>query len=87
MTVVIPCHLGLHARCAMKIVPFMKQFRSDIQIRKGSAVVDGKSIIGLMSLGASYGTRLEVEVMGMDAEMAQAAIEAFFNESNYCADH
>ncbi len=86
-TIEIPCRLGVHARCAARIIPFMKQFKSEIRVRKGSMAVDGKSIVGLMSLGAAYKTRLEFEIVGVDAELAQKAIEAFFHESNYCADH
>ncbi|MDD5217167.1 MAG: HPr family phosphocarrier protein [Candidatus Omnitrophica bacterium] len=87
ISVIIPCHLGIHARCAARIIPFLMQFESEIRVRKGSQVVNGKSILGLMSLGAFYKSKLEFEIVGADAESAQEAIEAFFKEANYCADH
>ncbi len=66
--------LGLHARPAMSFVDTANGFDSDIQVRKGDQVVDGKSIMQMMMLAATKGTELEVEAAGPDAADAIAAL-------------
>ncbi|MBI4115184.1 MAG: HPr family phosphocarrier protein [Candidatus Omnitrophica bacterium] len=84
--VTMPCQLGLHARTATRFILFAKQFSSDIRIRKGRLSVDGKSILGLLLLGATWKSKLVVEVEGDDAEMAIQAIETYFLMRENCAD-
>ncbi|MFM7141990.1 MAG: HPr family phosphocarrier protein [Alphaproteobacteria bacterium] len=77
--------LGLHARAAAQLVGLTAGFKSEVTILKDDQSVNGKSIMGLMMLGASQGTDIEVEAEGEDAEQALdaigALIEARFNES------
>ena len=68
---------GLHARPASNFVKMLSRFESDVTVRKGSERVDGKSIMGLMTLAANHGAMLEVEVSGPDAEQAMREIEMF----------
>ncbi len=72
LTIINP--LGLHARPAMSFVDTANGFDSDIQVRKGDQVVDGKSIMQMMMLAATKGTELEVEAVGPDAADALAAL-------------
>ncbi|MEO5573480.1 MAG: HPr family phosphocarrier protein [Gammaproteobacteria bacterium] len=58
--------LGLHARAAAKFVTLAAQFDSDIQLARGQQQVNGKSIMGVMMLAASLGTRLEIIASGTD---------------------
>lgn len=67
--------LGLHARAAAKFVQTASRFKSDIKIRKDGEEVDGKSILGILLLAASQGTRLVVAVSGEDETEAFAAVE------------
>jgi phosphocarrier protein len=85
-TVVVQCRLGLHLRSAARFIEFAKQFRSTIQMQRGAIVVDGKSILGLLLLGASWGTTLQVEARGDDADRAIEAIAAHFKNRIACAD-
>ncbi|MEO7558530.1 MAG: HPr family phosphocarrier protein [Gammaproteobacteria bacterium] len=62
--------LGLHARAAAKFVTLAAQFTSDIQLARGRQQVSGKSIMGVMMLAASQGTRLVIIAHGMDARAA-----------------
>lgn len=77
--------LGLHARAAAQLVGLAAGFKSEVTILKDDQSVNGKSIMGLMMLGASQGTDIEVEAEGEDAEQALdaigALIDARFNES------
>lgn len=67
--------LGLHARAAAKFVQTAGRFRSEVKIRKNGEEVDGKSILGLLLLAASQGTRITVAVTGEDEAAAFAAVE------------
>ena len=67
LTVTMPCHLGLHARTAVLFINFAKEFNSTIRTRKGKHVVNGKSILGLLTLGVAFNSKLEIEVEGDDA--------------------
>lgn len=60
--------LGLHARAAAKFVNCASHFGSEIVVKKGEQVVNGKSIMGVMMLAASRGTDLEISIDGHDEE-------------------
>jgi phosphocarrier protein HPr len=68
--------LGLHARAAAKLVQCASRFASRIEIERRGQNVNGKSIMGVMMLAASRGTRITVEAAGDDEEAAVEAIEA-----------
>ena len=67
--------LGLHARAAAKFVQTASRFKSAVKIRKNGEEVDGKSILGILLLAASQGTRLVILVSGEDEADALAAVE------------
>ena len=58
--------LGLHARAAARFVELANEFRSTVRLVKGNARVDGKSILGLLTLAAARGTALTLVVDGPD---------------------
>ncbi len=68
---------GLHARPASIFVKIANRYESEVTVRKGSEAVNGKSIMGLMTLAANQGSVLELEVSGNDAEQAMAELEQF----------
>jgi phosphocarrier protein len=68
--VTIQNQLGLHARPAMAFVDLANRFHSEIQVSKGAQTVDGKSIMQMMMLAATKGTKLEIHANGADAEQA-----------------
>ena len=51
-TVTVIHQQGLHARPAALFVQAAKQFASRVTVKKGRKVVDGKSIMGLLTLAA-----------------------------------
>ena len=66
--------LGLHARAAAKLVKLSSAFESAIDIQKDDQRVNSKSIMGVMMLAASCGTRVTLHVDGPDEEAATSAI-------------
>jgi len=70
--------LGLHARASSKLVRLTNKFECDIQIGKEELIVDAKSILGLLSLAASYNTEIEIETNGSDEKDAMEQIITLF---------
>ena len=66
---------GLHARPAALFVQVANRFKATIRVRKGGQEVDGKSIMGLLTLAASRGATIEVTTRGSDAADALHALE------------
>ncbi len=66
--------LGLHARPAMSFVETASGFQSEIWVKGNNQRVDGKSIMQMMMLAATRGTKLEIEANGPDAEAAIARL-------------
>ena len=66
---------GLHARPAALFAQVANRFKSIIRVRKGRHEVDGKSIMGLLTLAASRGSTIELTLQGADAEDALHALE------------
>ena len=71
---------GLHARPAAIFVGLVEKFDVTVTLAKASEVVNGKSIMGILMLGAVEGTVLKVTVEGNEAPVAMAEFEKFFNK-------
>lgn len=66
--------LGLHARAAAVLVALTSRFSSSIIIRKESFEIDGKSILGVLSLAAIRGTEIVVKIEGEDSREAMEEV-------------
>ena len=66
---------GLHARPAAIFVQIANKYESDIVVRKGRQEVNGKSIMGLLTLAAEKGARLYIKANGADAKEALEELE------------
>jgi phosphocarrier protein len=66
--------LGLHMRPADKFVKLALQFQSEIRVTHNGNEFNGKSILDLTSVGAEFGTRLQLQAEGPDAAAAVAAL-------------
>jgi phosphocarrier protein len=66
--------LGLHARAAAKFVTCASGFESEIVVERNGRRVNGKSIMGLMTLAAANGTKIRLDVEGRDEDAAFAAL-------------
>ncbi len=69
---------GLHTRPAAMLVKLASKFKSDFFIEKNGMEINGKSIIGVMSLAAEQGSRLILKFSGEDEEEAARAIVELF---------
>lgn len=65
---------GLHARASAKFVETVERFDATVRVRRDGMEVSGDSIMGLMMLAAAYGTRIDVEVEGAEAEALAGAL-------------
>ncbi|MBT8049257.1 MAG: HPr family phosphocarrier protein [Xanthomonadales bacterium] len=78
-TVTVINRLGLHARAATRLVNCAADFESEVLVSKGPRVVNGKSIMGVLTLAAATGTELTIEAQGTDEKMAVDALIRLIN--------
>ena len=72
--------LGLHARAAAKFVQTAGRFGAEITVEREGKCVNGKSIMGVMTLAAAQGAVIAIEANGDDAEAALAALDELIND-------
>jgi phosphocarrier protein len=77
-TITIVNRAGLHTRPAAALVKTAARFQSDFTIIKDQFEINGKSIIGVMTLAAEQGSTLELRFQGPDEEQAAAAVVDLF---------
>ena len=73
-TVEIVNKRGLHARASAKFVKLATEFDAEVRVSRDGAVVDARSIMGLMMLAAGPGCCIDIEAEGPDAAQAVAAL-------------
>lgn len=73
--IVVKNKLGLHARPAALFVQIANKFDSDIIVFKDNQEVNGKSIMGILTLAAERGSPIEIMACGRDALEAVAELE------------
>ncbi len=78
--------LGLHARAAAKFAKCASQFSSTVEVGNRERMVDGKSIMSVMTLAAGRGTILQLSITGSDEETANSEltklVKNYFGEKN-----
>ncbi|MDA0987279.1 MAG: HPr family phosphocarrier protein [Bacteroidetes bacterium] len=77
--VVIKNKTGLHTRPAATLVKFAAKFNSEFFIMKDGMEINGKSIIGVMTLAAEQGASLHLRFDGKDEKLMSKAIVDLFN--------
>jgi phosphocarrier protein len=82
--IVIKNKLGLHARAAVKFMNLANRFASSVWIEKDGNEIDGKSILGILTLAAVQGSEITLRISGPDEDQAlhalETLIEAKFHE-------
>ncbi len=73
-TFVVVNSLGLHARAAAQLVQIANRYRSEVHVEKDGMNVNGKSIMGVLTLAAAKGSTITVSCDGDDAEPAMAEL-------------
>ena len=79
-TVTIKNRAGLHTRPAAAIVKLASKFVSEFYLVKDGFRINGKSIIGVMTLAAAQGTQLQLEFDGPDEEEAMRTLVDYFEK-------
>ena len=69
---------GIHARPSALLVQTTKNFKSNIYMEKGADRINAKSIMGIITLGAAYGTELKIIAEGEDETAALEAVVKLF---------
>lgn len=69
-TFAIRNRLGLHARAAALLVKTANRFASEVILEKDGVEVNGKSIMGILMLAASKGSKITLRVEGKDSTQA-----------------
>ena len=72
--------LGLHARASTKLTQIASQFSSEVWIERNGRRVNAKSIMGVMMLAASRGSKVVLEASGADEAAAIAALLTLIND-------
>ena len=70
---------GLHARASARFVEVVEKFESEVTVEKDGLEASGSSIMGLLMLAASKGTRKKVVSSGKDSEETIAALDHLIN--------
>ena len=84
-TVKVTIRAGIHARPAAFLVQKAKDFKANIYFEKGNDRINAKSIMGILTLAAAYGTELKVIAEGEDEKQAVEAMVSLF-ESKFEED-
>lgn len=79
-SIIIQNKLGLHTRAAAKLVDIAKKYESKIELIYRDRIVDAKSIMGVITLGAQKDNLVDVILIGDDEEEARDAIIRLVNE-------
>ncbi len=79
-TVTVANRAGIHTRPASMIVRAASKFESEFFIEKDGYEINGKSIIGVMTLAAEQGAELTLKFSGPDESDAAEALVSLFEE-------
>lgn len=79
-SIAIQNKLGLHTRAAAKLVDIAKKFASRIELHYRDRVVDCKSIMGVITLGAQKNNTIDLIINGEDENEALLAIQKLIND-------
>ncbi|OGD20155.1 MAG: phosphocarrier protein HPr [Candidatus Aminicenantes bacterium RBG_13_59_9] len=72
--------LGLHARAAVKFVNLANRYSASVKVLKDDTEIDGKSILGILTLAAVQGSSVMLRVSGKDQEEAMKALTALVKD-------
>ena len=72
---------GLHTRPAALLVKTAAKFKADLFILKDGMEINGKSIIGVMTLAAEQGSKLTLQFTGEDEQAAADAVVDLFKRN------
>jgi phosphotransferase system HPr (HPr) family protein len=74
---------GLHARAAAVFIRALSGLSAEVSVSWQNRTVNGRSMLDLMTLGAPYGSVLEVQINGTDADAALTALSKVVEDRFY----
>lgn len=74
---------GIHARPAAMFVKTASKYEADVTVEKDDIRVSGKSIMGLMTIEASCGTKIRITADGVDANQVVEELEKLVEHKFY----
>jgi len=77
-TITISNRAGVHARPAAIIVQTTKNFACNIYLERGNDRINAKSIMGVITLGAAFGTQIRIIAEGEDEQAAVDTLVRLF---------
>ena len=78
--VLIRNKLGLHARAAVRFVNLANRYSASVKVIKDDTEIDGKSILGILTLAAIQGSSIGLRVSGKDEDEAIKALTALIKD-------
>jgi phosphocarrier protein len=78
--------LGIHTAAAAKIIKLTNKFHCEMFLRYDGFEINVKSLIGIMTLGVTYGKEVELYIEGDDCEQAAKEMKALFDNKFYEED-
>lgn len=72
--------LGLHARAASKLVTCASRFAAEVWLKRGEREINGKSIMGVLTLAAGQGTILTIRAQGEDEQQAMDDMQQLIDD-------
>jgi phosphocarrier protein HPr len=79
-TVTIKNKAGMHTRPASALVKIASKYKSEFYIIKNNYRINGKSIIGVMTLAAEQGSEVKLVFEGEDEKKASEEVIKFFED-------
>jgi phosphocarrier protein len=74
---------GIHARPAAMFVKTASKYEAEVTVEKDNVRVSGKSIMGLMTMEASCGTKIRITAEGADADQALDELQKLVEHKFY----
>ncbi|MBF0485704.1 MAG: HPr family phosphocarrier protein [Candidatus Omnitrophica bacterium] len=81
--VVVKSKQGLHARPAAMFVQIANRYSAEVFVRRGEEEVNGKSIMGILMLGADKESEVVLIADGVDAEKVFQELENFLGKEEH----
>ena len=81
--IVVKNKQGLHARPAAMFIQIVSKYNASVVLEKDKERVNGRSIMGILTLGAQENSSLIVEADGDDAEEVVNEIEKLLSQESF----
>lgn len=81
IAVIIKDELGLHAKPAFRLAQLANSFKSELVIENNERMVNGKSVLEILTLSANKGSEIKLVITGEDEKDAADGLKKFLNDS------